>query len=241
MKLIGITGKMGSGKTTLSNMLQEYPGVATIHVDELVDAEKEEKFSGIMDKDKSGNPIVVKRRLKNFIYNNKITFKAFMKFKSKLIASKLDKQIAEYEEMGIDTVVIDSIYLKYLDIFKRLQVKILMRRDYNERLNSVLERDRDKDMDKERFVIADVPYKKGYYREDIRQYKYVVKNDSMEDLRRSADFIYNREIKRKDIREEFRVSEETRQKNRQRNRALTEGKNMNTEQIREGDNKHENR
>lgn len=72
MKLIGITGKMGAGKTTLSNMLQEYPGVMAIHVDDLVDVEKESKFSKMMDKDEDGNPVVVKQGLKNLYIPIKI-------------------------------------------------------------------------------------------------------------------------------------------------------------------------
>lgn len=213
MKLIGITGKAGSGKTTISNMLQEYPGVAVIHVDELVDKEKENKFSLIMDSDKNGRPIVVKKRMREFIYNNKILFRVFMKLKNALIQSKINKKIMEYEKQGFTAVVIDSIYLKYLSIYKQLDVKILMRRSYSQRLQSVLERDKDKNMDKARFISSDIPYKRGYCKEHINSYKYIIRNTTIDNLRRQAQKIFEKEIQKRNFIEECKVSKETSKQN----------------------------
>ena len=36
MKLIGVTGKAGSGKTTFSNMLAEKDNIGVIHVDDIL-------------------------------------------------------------------------------------------------------------------------------------------------------------------------------------------------------------
>lgn len=46
MKLIGITGKAGAGKTTLSDMIAKHQNVGVIHVDELLKKVKKEKMQG---------------------------------------------------------------------------------------------------------------------------------------------------------------------------------------------------
>ena len=44
MRIIGVTGMSGAGKTTFSNLLGERKNVGVIHLDELVDGIKADKF-----------------------------------------------------------------------------------------------------------------------------------------------------------------------------------------------------
>lgn len=111
MKIIGITGKSGAGKTTLSNILAGYGNIKSIHIDDIMDNVKVEKFSKIMDKDDDENPVVVKTGLREAVYKNKIAFKMYIKFRSAIIKKELERQIEKYRMEGKEAVLIDSAYL----------------------------------------------------------------------------------------------------------------------------------
>lgn len=205
MKLIGITGKSGAGKSTLSNMLGEYPKVAIIHIDDLINIEKQEKIPYMMDKDTAGRPIVLKNNLNKFFNSNKILFRMLMGVKSQLVHRKISRKIEEYREQGYEAVVIECVYLKYFKFFEKLDVRVLVKRPYEQRLASVLIRDRYVGINKEKFVLRDIPYKRGYYKEDRNKYKYIIQNTTLEELRSKAQEIYDREIKVPNIMDQYKV------------------------------------
>ena len=53
---------------------------------------------------------------------------------------KIENEMEKFKKEGKEIVVVESIHLKYLHIFKKLDKKILLKRPYKERLESVLER-----------------------------------------------------------------------------------------------------
>lgn len=205
MKLIGITGKSGAGKTTLSNMIAQNENVGVIHIDELSDKVKKQKLSGMMQKDQKGNPVTLKKKVRKILYANKHVFLIYMKVKGTVLNRKIKKKIKEFEEKGKDVTVIEGAHLKYFPIFKQLDKRVLVQRPFIKRQESVLKRDKEKNIDKEIFVMWDLPYKRSYYKEDIGSYEYEIKNNSKEYLEQIAKDIYKdvKEISIEEKREEY--------------------------------------
>lgn len=199
MKLIGITGKSGAGKTTLANIFAKNKNVGVIHVDELMEKVKEKKLSKIMDKNEDGTPLSIKKNIRKILYGNKHIFLMYIKCKGLFLNKKIKRQIRQYEEQGKKAVVIECVHLKYFPIFKQLDRRILVQRPYIERQKSVLQRDKDKNMDKEIFSMWDLPYKRSYYKEDIGSYDYNITNKTKTQLEELAQRIYNELIEDVDI------------------------------------------
>ena len=69
MKLIGITGKAGSGKTTFSEIMERnHDDVGVIHVDDLVNNVKLKYFKFLMKKDKNGENTRMSVGLRTALY-----------------------------------------------------------------------------------------------------------------------------------------------------------------------------
>lgn len=188
MKLIGITGKSGSGKTTLSDMLAQNENVGVIHGDKLFDKVKQQNLFHIMECDEKGNPITAKKNIRRFVYGNKYMFLAYIRLKAILSKRTIKRKIKELENQGKDIIVIECVHLKYYPIFKKLDKRILVERPYIERQKSVLARD--KNMDKDTFVMWDMPYKRSYYKENRKNYDNTIYNESKEQLKQEANYLY---------------------------------------------------
>ena len=91
MNLIGITGKSGAGKTTLSNMIAENENVGVIHIDELMEKVKETKLSGITKNNKKGKKVSLLKNIRKFLNGNKYVFLTYMKVKGILLQGKYKK------------------------------------------------------------------------------------------------------------------------------------------------------
>ena len=190
MKLIGITGKSGSGKTTLSNMIAEKEKVGVIHTDELLDRIKQDNILQVMECDNKGEPVSLKKGIIKFLYSNKYMFLLYIKMKGILLNRIIKDKIQELEIQGNDIIVIEGVHLRYYPIFKELDKRIILQREYIKRQESVLLRDKDKKVDKETFVMWDMPYKRSYYREKMQDYDYKIYNSSKQKLKQEADNIY---------------------------------------------------
>lgn len=188
MELIGITGKSGSGKTTLSDMLAQNGNVGVIHGDKLFDKVKQQNLFHIMECDEKGNPITAKKNIRKFVYSNKYIFLAYIRLKAMLSKGMIKKQIKELENQGKDIIVIECVHLKYYPIFKELDKRILVERPYIERQKAVLARE--KNMDKDTFVMWDMPYKRSYYKENKKDYDNTIHNKSKEQLKQEANYLY---------------------------------------------------
>lgn len=191
MKLIGITGKSGSGKTTLANLIGEHDNVGVIHIDDLLNRFKEEMLSSIMDNDADGKPTLVKKKHRKLVYTNKYFFLTYIKLESIVLDKKIKDKIKEYEDSGKDIVVIENVYLKFFSIFKDLDMKIMLSRPYSKRLDSVLKRDENKNIDKESFVLRDIPFKKSFYKYKKEDYDMIIPNESLDKMKEKADEIYS--------------------------------------------------
>lgn len=193
MKLIGITGKPGAGKTTISNMLAEHKDVGVIHVDELVDEVKLKYFKFLMKENADGKKVKLDPKLKKALLQNRFLLSLAMRFRARTLKRALETRIADLQKEGKQAILIDDWFLKYLSIYKDLSFIILMERPFVQRSNSVIERDK---VTKEEVVIGDLGLRTGNYRKFLRSAKLVKINNNLTkaELRERCEQLYKERI-----------------------------------------------
>ncbi len=188
MKLIGVTGKSGSGKTTFSDYLKENSeDIEVIHIDDLFKKVTLKYFQPLMKENKNGEKIKVDSRLRKFLYKNKLIFLMFSKFRAKLVESLLNKRLEELQNKRI--VIIDDVFIKTHKIYKELKQIYLLERNYIERKNALQKRD---EITKEEIVAYDMAHFTGNYKEikDDKRVTKIQNSGDKEKLRKKAREIY---------------------------------------------------
>ena len=72
MIVIGVTGKSGAGKTTFTDYLGERKNVGVIHLDDMVNRVKEDRFQKqIRKRNKNNDPVLLPSNLHAVINNNR--------------------------------------------------------------------------------------------------------------------------------------------------------------------------
>ena len=214
MKLVGITGKAGSGKTTFSDILAQKSGIGVIHIDDILKDIKLKYFKPLMKQDKQGEKTKVDSRLKTILYSNKILFELFMRFRAKLIQKPLEKEIQGLLDKQKRVIIIDDIFLQYQKCYSELSEIFLMERPFIDRREAVEQRD---EISKEEVVAYDVAHQKGNYKSHIKN-KHTIKiqkNKSKEELVRIAEEIYQKHFSTMQERyreDNFSKEQETEQK-----------------------------
>jgi len=189
MKLIGITGKAGSGKTTFSDILAENENIGVIHIDDILRKIKLKYFKGIMQEDKTGEKTKVNSKLKTMLYKNKTIFNLFMKFRAKLIEPYLKEEILKLEKEGKQFILIDDTFLQYQKCYREISQIIIVNRPFIERRLALEKREK---LSKEEVVAYDIAHFKGNYKETTRKNN-VIKinnNKNIKDLRIKAQVLY---------------------------------------------------
>ena len=190
MKLIGVTGRAGSGKTTFSDMLAENSKIGVIHIDDILREIKLKYFKLIMKEDSKGEKVKVDSNLKTMLYSNKILFNMFMRFRAKLIEKPLISEISKLEKSGKKTIIIDDIFLRYQKCYKDLSLIFLMERPFTDRRDALIERD---NLSKEDIVASNMAHHKGNYKEiNNNNLIEIVNNKSQEELYEIAIKIYEK-------------------------------------------------
>lgn len=206
MKLIGITGKSGAGKTTFSNYLAKDEKIGVIHVDDILKEIKLKYFKHVMKEDKQGEKVKVDSKLKTFIYKNPVIFPLFMKFRARLVEKPLKAKIEEMKLSQKEMVLIDDIFLKYHRLYQNLDRVILIERPFRERKRSLIERD---GLSKEEVVACDIAHYTGNYKELTHSPKVIkiTNNGNKEELEKVAEQISKTELgkKRENVRTRCKV------------------------------------
>lgn len=189
MKLIGITGKAGSGKTTFSNILAQKDNIGVIHTDDILKKIKLKYFKMIMQEDKRGEKTKINSKLKTILYKNKIIFNLFMKFRAKLIEKYMNEEIQRLEDSGKQIILIDDIFLQYQKCYKKISQIILIERPFIERRNALKERDK---LSKEEVVAYDIAHLTGNYKEMTHKKNTIkiINNKNKEDLLKKTEKLY---------------------------------------------------
>lgn len=196
MKLIGIMGNAGSGKTTFSNYLDSKDNIGVIHVDELVGRVKKKYFKPFLQpkennstENTKANP-KVKVGAKNFFYKNRLLFRLLMLLRSKMVERELHSRIAAFKSDGKSAVVVDDWALPY---HKKLSSKFYhvyhLNRKYVSRREGLKQRDA---LTIEEMKISDIPYALGFIKAPQSNVSTIENNGTLEDLYQAAEEEYKK-------------------------------------------------
>lgn len=197
MKLIGIMGKPGSGKTTFSNYLGNKDNVGVIHVDSLVAEVKKKYFKMILQpkennttENAKNNP-KLKVEVKEMFYKNKILFKLWLKIRSMFVQKELENKINELKLDGKDLIVIDDLFLtSHKKLFEKCDRLYVLDRDYLERRNGLRQRD---GLTRKELRVSDIPYSVGNIKipsgDNVIN---IFNNGTIEDLEKKAEEEYEK-------------------------------------------------
>lgn len=204
MKIIGVTGKSGAGKTTFSSAFGERKNVGVIHLDNVMADIKEEKFQDkIRERNKNNHPVLLTNKIRTFLNSHRITFKIFMAIKRKLMEKNVKKAIADFKMDGKDAVIVDGIFLREMINPKLFDSMILVKRPYIRRLESLTARD---DITKAEIVERDLPYRRHFAKHEDRLFDYIIDNRyGKDELKAAADKIYDEVVGIKTFDERYAV------------------------------------
>lgn len=133
--IIGITGKSGVGKTTLSKLFKDY---TLISIDEIAHTvlERPDIHQAISDAFGEDVANADRKMLGDLVFSNRQ--------KKSLLTNLIWDTMCKYIDMAIgsnENVIIDWILLPHTRYFRLCDVKILMKSDNDERVGHVLKRD----------------------------------------------------------------------------------------------------
>ena len=197
MKLIGVMGNGGSGKTTFTEHLDKRENVGVIHVDDLVGEIKRKYFTMFLQAKENNttestkaNP-KLKSNSKKFFYQNKFAFKFLMAVRSKLIEKQLNKRIEEFKSGEKGVIVIDDWALStHKKLFPKFNHVYTVERPYLSRRKGIQERDA---LTTKEAKVNDLPYALGFFFFFFGQNTSIIKNDgSIKELQNTADLEYER-------------------------------------------------
>ena len=144
MKIIGVTGKSGSGKTTFAKELAKKLNCEYVDIDKVsrMPLEKPEiihilckKFgNGILDED--GN--INRKKLGNIVFSKEEWLNELMQITQKYADQEIDNILARKDN---NIVVLELIKLPISKYCQECDTKILVKADDIKRRNKVLERD----------------------------------------------------------------------------------------------------
>lgn len=207
MKIIGVTGKSGAGKSTFANFLGERKNVGVIHLDNVLNRIKEDKLKKqIKGRDKNNTPRVLTDKMRRFINSHKISFRLSMLIKKLLMKKRIDEQIRAFKIDGKDAVVIEGIHLAYMTDPKMYNSLIYVRRNFRKREKAITERD---GISKAEIVERDIPFKRKFSSVKTSNFDYVIDNGfGKEELKAASQKIYDEVVGIKTFDERYVVKEQ---------------------------------
>lgn len=197
MKLIGVMGNSGSGKTTFTEYLGTKPTVGVIHVDKITGEVKKKYFRPFLQsKEKNTtentrtNP-KLRPGAKAIFYKNKIMFNLLMGIRNKLIGKELRNKINEFKKQGKSLVVIDDWAITtQKDLMKDISHIYYMNREFGIRRKSLKTRD---DITEMEAKLYDLPYALKFIRapkRDSGKVTYIANKGTIEELYAKAEEVY---------------------------------------------------
>lgn len=169
MKIIGIIGKSGAGKTTFTEMLEQNNSVGIIKIDDFV-ADSKKKYFRLFLQPKENNTTEVtqkspkiKSAIKKFFFKDKFRFNILMKLRSRMVKSRVERSLNEYRKQGKELVVIDDwMLLTHKWLTNRLYKTYRIERSFISRRLGLKERS---DLKIEEMKIDDLPYALKFFKD----------------------------------------------------------------------------
>ena len=151
MIVIGITGGIGTGKTTASDYLEE-KGFAVIDADQIgreltadgqpILTEIRDRFGCVTDGGAEGNGLVLDRKaMADLVFNNKEIKEEYDQLIHAEIIEEIDREIEELSKTDVKGILLDAPLLFEANINDRCDVVILITADMDERIGRVSLRD----------------------------------------------------------------------------------------------------
>ena len=145
--IIGVSGKSGSGKSSVSRYIAKRLDYTLLDLDLIskeIRQEYKNKILRIVKKDILKGEEIDSKKLGAILFENKRLMARYNAFMYK----KLKEKIKQYK----GDIIIDSIFLPVMSIFKKLDIKILVVCDDSNRMTRVIKRD---NVTKEYFLARD--------------------------------------------------------------------------------------
>jgi dephospho-CoA kinase len=148
MLKVGLTGGIGSGKSTISNMLKE-KGLMVIDAD-LIAREVLKEYPQILEKVKEafGNTFfndkgeLKRKEFGNFLFQNEERLKKYEKIILPFIIKKIFDSMTYLEDSGKDLCIVDAATLIENGIYEKMDVNILVWTDLKVQIERVKRRDK---------------------------------------------------------------------------------------------------
>lgn len=197
MKLIGVMGNSGSGKTTFTEYLETKPSVGVIHVDLITADIKKKYFRPFLQARENNctestyiNP-KVKPEVKSFFHKNKIAFNCLMAIRNKLIGKELERQIEDFKRQGKRVVVVEDWALTtHKKLFPKFNQVFVLQRNLTSRRQGLKERDA---ISSEEAKIYDLPYALKFVKPPKQNnVRTISNNGSIENLYQKAEEEYQK-------------------------------------------------
>ncbi len=197
MKLIGVMGNSGSGKTTFTEYLETKPSVGVVHVDLITADIKKKYFKPFLQSREKNctestyiNP-KVKPEVKAFFHKNKFAFNCLMAIRNKLIGKELEKQIEDYKRQGKRVVVVEDWALPtHKSLFPKFNQVFLLQRNLSSRRQGLKERDA---ISSEEAKIYDLPYALKFIKApNLSKVTKISNNGTIESLYQKAEEEYQK-------------------------------------------------
>jgi dephospho-CoA kinase len=191
MIIIGITGIIGSGKTTASNILKKR-GIAVIDLDALAKAtitlkEVQEDIADQLGKEfiRDGAPVVDK--LKEVVFMNKEKLRTLENIIHPRVRKELWKKIAEKRNEGTKFVIVDGPLLYETDLHKSIDRVVVVSTE-EDKIKERLKIRGLSDNDIERRMSNQIPLKEKEKRADF----VIFNNGTKKDLNRGIEGLLRR-------------------------------------------------
>lgn len=184
---IAVTGGIGSGKTTVCNILNKF-GFKVVSCDDVYKQIPDQVLKAVLEKQfpaAVNNDKIDKKKLAQIVFNDKAKLEKLNSLTHPLIMKEVFKAMEEQNILFAEVpLLFESGYDKYFDKI------IVVKRDLNQRIESIIKRD---DLSKNA-VKKRISSQINYEIEDFAKY-YVIHNDGNIDKLREEVFRVLKELK----------------------------------------------